>query len=447
LRLSARLTLLLLVAVFAVNIYRAATQGITLDEAFTYQHFVAPPLYQVMTSYDANHHVVNSLLAMLTTRLFGVSELTLRIPSLLGGLIYLLAVRAIVLYVFSAEWAIAAFALLSLNPFVLDYLSAARGYGLALGFLMCALWFLLRSRWSPGGICCGLAVASNLSFAYPVVALAAMVLLADVTKASFGRFLERVSVPAVVIPFVMYVLPLSHANSQQFAFSAPSLMHALRGYVDLTFLRKWPPFVGLVESSAEGLAILILVCSAVACVVILRNRAQTPADRVIVLNGGAMVVCLAITWLAHVTVGTGYPLTRYGLYWPVMISLGGVALVDRYVRMRALRWTALVLPALCIAQFLYEFEVRYYGEWRYDAGSKRIAAFILRKDGTGPLRIACSPLLQYSLGFYSNLNHAGWVIIEGPKAEGDLHVLMEEDFRPDLKLLYRDAVSHVVVMQ
>ena len=64
--LSARLTWLLLGGVFAVNIYRAATQGVTIDEAFTYQHFVAPPLAQVMTSYDVNHHVLNSLLAAVT---------------------------------------------------------------------------------------------------------------------------------------------------------------------------------------------------------------------------------------------------------------------------------------------------------------------------------------------------------------------------------------------
>ena len=446
-RLPARLTLLLLVAVFAVNIYRAATQGITIDEAFTYQHYVAPPWYQVMTSYDVNHHVVNSLLAKVTTGLFGVSELTLRMPSLLGGLIYLLALRAVLLYVFSAEWAIAAFALLSLNPFVLDYLSAARGYGLALGFLMSALWFFLRSEWYPAGLCCGLAAASNLSFAYPAAGLAVMVMLADVTKKSFGPFLDRVFVPAAVIPFILYVLPVSRAYPEQFAYGAPTLISALQGYADRTFLRKWSPFGGLVEPSAEGLAILIVFCNAVACVAILRNKSQTPADRLILLNGGAMIVCLGITWLGHVTTGSGYPWTRSGLYWPVMISLGGAALAARYVRIRALRWTALTLPALCIGQFLNEFEVSYYDEWRYDAGSKRVVAFILRKEATGPLRIACSGQLQHSLRFYSVLNHAGWVIIDDPAAAAEFHVLMEEHFRRDLKLLYRDPVSHVVVMQ
>src|SRR5579864_4731343 len=151
-RLPARLTLALLAAVFALCVYRAATQAIIIDEAFTYIYFVAPPLSEVMTTYNTNDHIPTSLLAKITTSLFGVSELTLRMPSLLCCLIYLVAVRAIALAVFSGEWAVMVFALLSLNPIVLDLMVAARGYGPALAFLMAALWFLLRTEWARGGI-------------------------------------------------------------------------------------------------------------------------------------------------------------------------------------------------------------------------------------------------------------------------------------------------------
>src|SRR5258708_11658551 len=437
----------MLVAVFVCNIYRAATQGIIIDEAFTHQHFIAPPLHQVVMSYSGNDHVLNSLLAKVTTGLFGVSELTLRMPSLLGGLIYLLAVRAIVLYTFSAEWGVAAFALLSLNPFALDFLSAARGYGLGLGFLMSALWFFQRSKWYPGGVCCGLEIASNLSFAFPVAGFCAMVMLFDVTKTNYWWFVERVCIPAAMLTFIFYVLPSRSADAEQFAYGATSLADALLSYVNLTFLRKSPPFAHLVESSAEALAILILVCSVVACVAILINRSQTPVDRLIVLIGGAMTLCLAITWFAHVTVRIGYPLTRYGIYWPVMLSLGGVALADRFVRIRALRWTALALVALCVAQFLNEFEVSYYEEWRYDAGSKRFATFILQMVGKGNERFACAAHLPHSRIFYRDLNHAEWEVDPDPKADGALDVLLEDEFRSDLKLLHRDPVSNAVVMQ
>ncbi len=445
-RFSAQLTLALLAAIFAVNIYRAATQGIIIDEAFTYQHFVAPPLAQVMTTYDLNHHILNSLLAKVTTGLFGVSELTLRIPSLFGGLIYLLAARAIVLYVFSAEWALAAFALLSLNPFVLDYLSAARGYGLALGFLVSALWFLLRRKWYSAGICLGLTIGSNLSFLYPIAGLLTMAALVDTTKKSFGSFLERVVVPLVVLPFVLYVVPISHADPQQFVYGSPTLLDAFHEFITTTFFRKtWKP--EWVVPSTEILGALVLVAGAVACVSILRNKWDTPVDRLILLNGGGMLVCLAVTWLAHVTINTGYPFTRTGVYWPVMLTLGGVALTDRFTGIRILCWPAWALAALYLAGFVYEFEVGYYQEWRYDAASKRIAQLILAKGGRGTVRIACTDWLRHSLLFYRNQYHANWDVIGDPKATGDFYVFDPRDIRANLKLVYQDEDSEAVVMQ
>jgi hypothetical protein len=454
LHLSARLTLLLLVALFAVNIYRAATQGITVDEAFTYQHFVAPSFAQVMTSYDVNHHVLNSLLAKFTASLFGTSELTLRMPSLLGGLIYLIAVRAIVLQVFSPGWALAAFGLLSLNPFTLDYLSAARGYGLALGLLFSALWFLLQRKWYGAGICFGLAAGANLSFLYPIGGLLAAAALVDASKKTVGVFLERVLVPFVVLPFVLYVLPLSQANPEQFAFSPPTLLSSLWYLVTYTFARNQVHLTKWVLQGCEMLVLLVLAAGALGWVVIRRNKPSLRLmsqcmllDRLILLNAGGMLLCLAITWLAHVTVGAGYPYSRTGVYWPVMLTLGGAALVERFVRWPILRWTAWSLAALCLAGFVYEFETGYYEEWRFDAASKRIANLILEKGGRGPVRIACSGILQHSLRFYANLNHANWQIIEDPHADGEFHVLLHQDYRPELKLLYQDPVSGAVIMQ
>lgn len=79
---------LLLCLLFGVNVYRAETQSITVDEAFTHTRFVVPPFAAMHTFYDAGNHVLNTLLAKLSVSLFGVSELALRLPSLLGGLLY-----------------------------------------------------------------------------------------------------------------------------------------------------------------------------------------------------------------------------------------------------------------------------------------------------------------------------------------------------------------------
>jgi hypothetical protein len=94
-----------------------------------------------------------------------------------------------------------------------------------------------------------------------------------------------------------------------------------------------------------------------------------------------------------------------------------------------------------------EFETGYYEEWRFDAASQRIAALILERAGPGPVRIACSSHLWHSMNFYSHLLHTQWSVSIDPREAGDFHVLRKEEYRPDLKLIYRDPVAESVVMQ
>ena len=52
--------------VTVVNGYRAATQSVTHDEAVTYERYVSGPLYRLVSSTDANNHVMHSLLCRAT---------------------------------------------------------------------------------------------------------------------------------------------------------------------------------------------------------------------------------------------------------------------------------------------------------------------------------------------------------------------------------------------
>ena len=76
----------------------------------------------------------------LFTSVFGVSHLTVRAPALIGAAIYIGAAYLLCVKVTPAltvRWPL--FVCLVYNPFVFDHLVAARGYALALGFLMAAL--------------------------------------------------------------------------------------------------------------------------------------------------------------------------------------------------------------------------------------------------------------------------------------------------------------------
>src|ERR1700704_2410020 len=78
----------LLAFLLASNIYRARSQSITIDEAFTYSSFLGTKHFWLFDGAVANNHVLYTLLCKLSIVLFGLSELTLRLPSLAGGLLY-----------------------------------------------------------------------------------------------------------------------------------------------------------------------------------------------------------------------------------------------------------------------------------------------------------------------------------------------------------------------
>ena len=176
--------------VYCVILYRAATQAATLDEADAYNAFSTgnPDLSFYPSS---GNHVLNSLLARYTTEAFGLSQFTFRIPAMLGAALYLLAAASIALRI-GRERALLGFAIFTLNPFVLDYLVASRGYALALGLLATAVALGMRvldgSARRPYldcaglSVCCGLAVAANFSFAFAILSLVAAFLLVVLLK-------------------------------------------------------------------------------------------------------------------------------------------------------------------------------------------------------------------------------------------------------------------------
>lgn len=102
-----------------------------------------------------NSHLLNTLLIKLCVALFGVSELVLRLPALAGQLLFLAAVYKILTRFFDRAFLLPGIVLLAFQPFLLDLFSAARGYSLALGFMLWGVYFLLRQLERPPAAACG----------------------------------------------------------------------------------------------------------------------------------------------------------------------------------------------------------------------------------------------------------------------------------------------------
>src|SRR5262249_9566285 len=238
----------LVCAVFGWNVYRAATLGITHDEAVTYQWFVAGGLERSYSTdgYEADNHVLYSLLAWAGVRLFRPSGFALRLPSVLAGPLLLIATgRLFWLLAGSRVLSLIGLVVVALNPLVMDFQVAARGYGLGLALSVWAWHELARSLVSPEprrllavAICQGVAVGANLVYAFPNFALGAAFLILTVVwagpawRGTLGALACRSIFPAIAIAFALSVPSLSHLGGSRFYYGTSSLAEMVLSLVE-----------------------------------------------------------------------------------------------------------------------------------------------------------------------------------------------------------------------
>ena len=411
------LAVALVAFVAAASVYRAATQGIVYDEAATYLMFVAGPLERIFTWYTANNHVLFTLAANTTTGLLGVTELTLRLPSVAAGIGYLVAAALLAARVCTTP---AVFFLtlcaLTLNPLVFDFLSAARGYGLALCLLMVALLGLSREpgrqRWVLASLALGGGVCANLAFAFPAVALAttasALALKNSRDVAAWRVVMAKLWLPGTSLAVALLALPLSNASRDTFFFGADTLIEAARSIVTLSVQHHPTWWTGTAlaawtETAVTYSAIVTAMAASGAGVSwLLRRRRLSPAGQTLVLLGGTIALTIVLLAAAHLAAGVLYPKARTGLYFVPLLVLTLACAADR-ARPRVVRLAAAGVLCLLTATAVEQFTTGSYGQWRYDAGSHRIAGLIAaRASGyRRAVRVATTEhLYQPALEFY-----------------------------------------------
>lgn len=431
---------------FAVNIYRAAAQSITTDEAFTYTRSVEVRIPELWKQFDANDHVLHTLLCKVTRRWFGASEFSLRMPALAGGLLYLVMALRLCAMATSSGWGLLlAYALLVLNPVMLDYCSIARGYGMATSLVMLGLYQAMRWVAAPAEQWRGYAVSLSLAFAVTanltvvvpataiVLALAGCLLAPPMGQRQWPRLrerlgvlLDRVVVPPVVITTVVLLVPLLPAKrvdfyvgSKTLADAAESLVYAClwRPYHPLEHTVLRPVVEKTVIAISPWVAVVILVCAVVALV----RRRTVVHGMLLAATAGSVALLVGM----HLGAGVLYPERRTGLYLLPLFTLLGVTAAGALPR--AVRAAMASFAVVCVVLFVTEWNVRFYDEWAFDADNREVMRYIkerLPKDGRKVTVGATFPFAK-SVEYYRRIWRMEGLAPakEGAEGEYDVYVL------------------------
>ena len=467
-------------AIFGLLVYRAASQSITYDEASTFLEFARGPWSAVFTHYTANNHVLFTLLAKLATRVFGTTELTLRLPTLAGAALYLASAAALCERLFPGRlMAIMAFAAMALNPFVLDFLVAARGYGLALGLMVVSLLAAMQATesrdprslgtWSAAvSVLLGLSVAANPCFAFAAAALGlgALAMFVGVRGTPGWRLAPWLLLPGSVVMVTLLAVPLSHARRDHFFYGAVSTPEMVRSLVtaSLRYHAAHMPFASSsgtpsLPGAITDAVVMVAVLAAAGTFLWLLLRGvrassghSAPLSPLGIMASAATLLVPALAGAAHFAFGIPYPLERTAIYLLPLFTLSVLAVASSHGASAhpLLRRAAPLVLGVVVADYALQLQWTEFRTWAFDASSRRLfrMAETMRPPGECPPILASSWLYEPSLRFYAALEKdpcAFKVERADPELSTyDLYVLSPDDVlaMPDeVRVVATDTIS------
>ncbi|NUO03460.1 MAG: hypothetical protein HUU01_22840 [Saprospiraceae bacterium] len=414
----------LFAALFSYVLIRASGLSFTHDESLSYTIIKGSPLWAT----SPNNHTLNTWLMGICSTLFGDRELSLRLPNVLAFLVFSTFVFLLLKGAKSSLFALLGAILMVVNPFLLDFFSIARGYGLSLGFMAASLYFFLRrdlSEHTGNSFLLDFTVAMFFAF---------LVLLSNLSAINF--YLALLAVFAVQYPLWAFLyrkgktwqhlafagilalaswslkgslttlLQLSREN--QLYFGEKKLVGSLDSLINCSFyFSTYPDGVNtIVKYAVIGLLATAVVTAAFQK--FLHRRLQKVLSLILLITAGFVA--------EHHLFGANYPAERTAL---IFIPLFGLAWYEMAAIWRQkLRpslqpvsdWGLLALLALpLVYHFASNANLQYTHTWQYDAHTKDAMEVVARAnsaigDGTETISISNSALFEPAINYYREIN-------------------------------------------
>ena len=388
----------------------------------------------------------------------------MRLPSLLAGALYFWSVYSLSVFLFGeSAYCLLSVLVLSLNPLLLDFFVAARGYGLGLAlfvyaFVECLIYVdaaIQAPERTPArgilyraGAAIALSVAANLVFLFPLVVfgflfLGALALLdrrvpIEAATPQKGRKkpeqrptrrkllragLVGFAVPAGAVLLLFFITaPFDKAEKGIFYAGATGLMESLRSLVEYSFAHN-PGLWGLnlrhaLFSYWRSSTLFVVLPATIliagwlwfsVCRHGWRNAGRylpSRAEMVLYLSFGTAAGAVLLLVVGHYWLDLPYPEGRTAIYFLPLFALASLGCLQM-LRVRAGFRKALACGitaslAISVAVFAIQFNTRFFAVWRYDADTKAIVQAIAAREAssTGPIRLGVSWPLAPSINFY-----------------------------------------------
>lgn len=469
---------------FALAIVRACLQSITVDEANTYFWWVRA---YYPWSPASNNHVLNSLLMWVSTHVFGTSVLAVRLPALIGAALYIFICYFLCRSItdrFSLQFPV--FVCLIFNPLILDFMVAARGYGLANAFLLAAIaipvWHhqtgsvSLRKSCALASLALGLSFLANFSFAFVDVAVffaLAVWALSRRGTDSKVRILGVCVLPGLFVALLIGSYPIIHMPREDLWIGTHSLREMWRSLIEASLYQLDPRFLGSQYYKAlnsfkprvlpyVGVFCICQLIASMADGSWLRESSESRKRWLAWLTAAlAAIVALAVFlhWIAFRFDNLPLPKARTGIFLLPLCTLIAAAIAASPARSLVSRWLRRGTTAAFFCAAFYSLlclRVSYFEEYPWDQDVKDVYGVLAGLNhNNGVTDVAASWMYHSPLNFYrvasGKETFPEFTLAEEPPPSGKAVYILQAPYdqqfiaKEKLTVIYRGKSTEVVV--
>jgi uncharacterized membrane protein len=423
------------IALFFYTSYRAATLSITHDEGVIYQVIYQHSLGKILTYVIPQDHMINSFLMKLSCQLFPDSEYTVRLPNLLGHLLYIIFSILLLLKLKNPHLLATGFVLLNFNPYLLDFFSIARGYGLSVSFMMVSIYFgysFIQSRKILAlsmaflfAILSVLTVYTLMNYFFALCGVAGMMMLiwwADERFKLNRRFLSNTGIYILVIAastallYFMLHEPLKRVQSEQFIYQAERAnfySYTIRSIIFRSIFNSDPKTT--VDIASYGFIALYFLALIMMVVMSIR-RNFTFTGRLMLYSFTILFIVALSTTLQYKLFNIRFVNCRSATFVAPLIVLVFIGLAEELIRRKMMKIPVLIIIYAVSALFIYNTvkhaNFKWYLDWQYDASTSEMMNDLRQDVGTKPAKeVKLGIAWQYepSINFYKIAWHLDWL--------------------------------------
>jgi len=415
---------LIYTCLFVFILLKAFTIPITHDEVATVIMAKEQSLWQIISysSPSPNNHLLNTLLTKVFVNLFDVSAFTARTPNVLSFALYCFATFKITKEIIGKQsfFILTTALLFILNPYLLDFFSLSRGYGMSLAFLSLSVYYLL------------LAFKQNTSsYLYRAVIFSFIASYANFTLLPFMAAMICVSMlwffilkkenKQVAIKGILFILLLSavyfllilqpiirmqSTNQFQYWHSDGFITNTVIPLLRNSLYGSKVLFFQLIE-----LLFWIIITLFVSNVILVgrtifkaQNKPATIQQPIVFLN---LILWLTITinFAQHFILGTPFFEGRTALFYFPLFILSILPLLERIIEKwnsKGLKIISVLLGIVFVLQIGLNLTIKNVREWAYDENTLSVLDYISNQKDKD-MSLATDWMFNPSFFFYSSV--------------------------------------------